>query len=170
MIYKISIRPPVWLVFYRPKWQKAIFCIHDHSLEIFWWNLVQIPKMTKWIDWRKKNLVTWLIVYFTDRSVKYHLGPLHISRTTIGIDLKFWPVIDIDDIRWHAKFQVGYLSGWYFTDRSVFYQDYSFSGQPLVGFTWNFVCVHILSSSITGQIFRLIPFVILEIWISICVF
>ena len=42
-----------------------------------------------------------------------------ISRTTSTFDLKFSPVIGIDDIRLCAKFQFDYLSGWYFTDQSV---------------------------------------------------
>ena len=42
-----------------------------------------------------------------------------ISRTRSAFDLKFSPVIGIDDIRLCAKFQFSHLSGWYFTDRSV---------------------------------------------------
>ena len=42
-----------------------------------------------------------------------------ISRTTSVFDLKFSPVIGIDNIRLCAKFQFDHLSGCYFTDRSV---------------------------------------------------
>ena len=41
--------------------------------------------------------------------------------TTETFDLKFSPVIGLDNLRSFAKFQFGHLHGLYFTDRSLFY-------------------------------------------------
>ena len=71
-------------------------------------------------------------------SVKYTLQLFHISRTTSAFDLKFWPVIDIDDIRPHTKFQVDHVTGWYFTDRSVNYLLSAILSDLVIQSTWNF--------------------------------
>ena len=68
--------------------------------------------------WPKK--FTFDPYYVNYRPVcKLQILQFWISITTSAFDLKFSPVIGIDNIRLCAKFQFDHLSGWYFTDQSV---------------------------------------------------
>ena len=85
---------------------------------------------------KKIGLVTFW--YFPDRSVKYTMTPHRNKGTTYATDLKFSPFspeVDISDTRRFAKFQVSRSRGSDFTDQSVFYPNYSLSGQQVVGST-----------------------------------
>ena len=55
-----------------------------------------------------------------DLSNKNDRLPKEIG-TTEAFDLKFSPVIGLDNLRSFAKFQFGHLPSLYFTDWSVFY-------------------------------------------------
>ena len=79
---------------------------------------------------KKIGLVTFW--YFPDRSVKYTMTPHRNKGTTYATDLKFSPEVDISDTRRFAKFQVSRSRGSDFTDQSVFYPNYSLSGQQVV--------------------------------------
>ena len=98
-------------------------------------------KMSNFIriyDFWKKNMVLVRKIHIFGWSVKYTFRLFQISRTTSGFDLKFSPVIGIDHIRPLAKFQVGHVTSWYFTDRSVNYLLSAILTVLAVQITWNF--------------------------------
>ena len=72
-------------------------------------------------DFYKEFLVLVCKMHVIGWFVKYTFQQFQISRTISDFDLKFSPVIGIDHIRPLAKFQVGHVTSWYFTDRSVNY-------------------------------------------------
>ena len=115
----VLIRPPACDVFYRPETKKANLGIVIDLTDQCWSKWI---KMTSFIIfhriWPKKMVLGPFCVIY--RPVcKLQILQFCISRTSDAIDLKFWPVVGIDNIRLCAKFDFGHLSGWYFTDRSV---------------------------------------------------
>ena len=98
------------------------FAILTDWLDQFTSNFVKMSDFIRIFDFRKKILVLVCKIHIFGWSVKYTFQQFQISRSTSAFDLKFSPVIGIDHIRPFSKFQVGHVTGWYFTDRSVNYQ------------------------------------------------
>ena len=132
MICKISGRPPVWCVFYRPECDICQNQILGDWLEISWWNSLQMLDFGDKTDWYPKKVGHVTFWYLTDRSVKYTPAPHRNKGSDCPFELKFSPEVDIVDIRWCAKFQVGRSRGSDFTDRSVFYPESPFPWQPVL--------------------------------------
>ena len=85
----------------------------------------------------------------------------HFSRCRYVIDLQFWPVIDINKVRWLAKFLISHLFDWYFTDWSVNYL-YCWIFNELVGeILWNFPCTQPLLIKIHRYISKIQMIVVL---------
>ena len=91
----------------------------------------------------------------------------YISRTTDVFELKFSPVIGIDNTILCAKFQFGHLSGRYFTDPALKWDIPVYKIQPDRWPTWNFAHRLISSIPITGVNFKSKAPVVLEIQNSI---
>ena len=120
------------------KLKSAVFRILTYWLGKFTSNFVKMSDFIRIYDFWKKNLVLVCKIHIFGWSVKYTFRLFQISRTTSGFDLKFSPVIGIDHIRPLAKFQVGHVTSWYFTDRSVNYLLSAILTVLAVQITWNF--------------------------------
>ena len=64
----------------------------------------------------------------------------HFSRSRYVTDLQFWPVTDISKVRWLAKFLVGHLFDWYFTDWCKNYLYCCIFSELEDEILWNFPC------------------------------
>ena len=82
-------------------------------------NLVKIPNFIIYFEIWPKNAILTIHCVFCRPVCKIQILDFCISRTRGAFDLKFSPVIGIDNIRLCEKFQFGHLFDWYFTDRSV---------------------------------------------------
>ena len=91
----------------------------------------------------------------------------HFSRSRYVIDMQFWPVIDINKVRWLAKLLMSHLFDWYFTNWSV---NYLYCGlfNELVGeFFWNLPCTQPLLIKIHKYISKILMIVV-KIWSVNC--
>ena len=124
--------------------KSALFQIPTGRLDQFASNFVKMSDFIRIFDFWKKILVLVCKIHIFGWSVKYTFQQVQISRSTSAFDLKFSPVIGFDRIRPFSKFQVGHVTGWYFTDRSVNYQLSAILSDLVVQSTWNFHQMFIL--------------------------
>ena len=83
-------------------------------------------------------LLTPYLVVAVQPCMEWILILKKFSRSRYVIDLQFWPVLDINKVRWLSKFLISHLFDWYFTDWSVNYL-YCWIFNELVGeILWNF--------------------------------
>ena len=125
-------------------------------LDQFTSNFVKRSHFMKILDFFKKNLVLVSKIHIFGWSVKYTFRLFQISSTTSVFDLKFSPVIGIDHKRALAKFQVGHVTGWYFTDRSVNYLLSAILSDLEVQSTWNFHKMFKIIKCLSLPIFKLV--------------
>ena len=98
---------------------------------------------------RKRLIHIWDVIRF------------HFSRSRCVPDLQFWPVIDIGKVRWCAKFLIGHLFDWYFTDWFKNYL-YCWIFSELEGeILWNFPCTQPLLIKIHRYISKIQMIVVL---------
>ena len=105
-------------------------------------------------DFQKNVLVLVCKIHIIGWSVKYTFQQFQISRTISAFDLKFSPVIGIDHIRPLAQFQVGHVTSWYFTGRSVNYLLSAIMSDLAVQSTLNFHQMFRLIKKISVQSFK----------------
>ena len=118
--------------------------------------------LLKWEKCFTSNLVEFnnisISVALVERKRLIHIWDVirfHFSRSRCVPDLQFWPVIDIGKVRWCAKFLIGHLFDWYFTDWFKNYL-YCWIFNELEGeILWNFPCTQPLLKKIHRYISKI---------------
>ena len=129
-------------------------------LDQFTSNFVKMSHFMKILDFLKKILVLVCKIHKFGWSVKYTFQLFQISTTTSAFDLKFSPVIGIDHIRPLAKFQVGHVTSWYFTDRSVNYLLSAILSDLVFQSTWNFHKMFRILKCVSVPNFKLVTWLV----------
>ena len=117
-----------------------------------WWFWNNKTKMLKLMQFLYFFLLKWekcftsKLVEFNNSSISVALVQIwdvirfHFSRSRYVTDSQFWPVIDINKVRWLSKFLISNLFDWYFADWSKTYLYCCIFSELEGEILWNFPC------------------------------